>query len=112
VARAPGTAVAPTGVLWMAEDVTDWVGAAEALRQSEERLRDLNARLEKKVLERTARFQFANQELESFSSSIAHDLRGPLRPIEGYAQMLLEECAPHLDTEGRRHLDVVRTNAQ
>src|SRR5438309_3294833 len=54
----------------------------------------------------------ANAELESFSYSVSHDLRAPLRAIDGYAQALLEDHAPQLDTEGQRLLGVVRENAQ
>ena len=101
-----------TGILWMAEDVTDRMRAAEALRRSEDSLRVLNAELEQRVADRTARLDFASRELESFSASISHDLRGPLRAVDGYAQILLEEYAPRLDDEGRRYLDVIRANSQ
>ena len=77
---------------------------------AEESLRVLNAELEQRVADRTARLDLANRELESFSSSISQYLRGPLRAVDGYSQMLLEENAPRLDDEGRRHLDVIRSN--
>ena len=77
---------------------------------AEESLRVLNAELEQRVADRTARLDLANRELESFSSSISQYLRGPLRAVDGYSQMLLEEYAPQLDDEGRRCLDVVRSN--
>lgn len=50
----------------------------------------------------------ANRELESFSYSVAHDLRAPLRTIDGFSQALIEDCAASLDTEGRRYLSLVR----
>ena len=59
-----------------------------------------------------AALKLANRELESFSYSVAHDLRGPLRSIDGFSQMLLEDCAAALDTTGRRYLQTVRTEAQ
>jgi PAS domain S-box-containing protein len=107
-----GPSGALTGILSMAEDVTERLAAAEALRESEERLRTLNAELEQRVAERTARLEVANRELESFSSSISHDLRGPLRAVDGYSKLLLEEYAPRLDDEARRFLDVVRANTR
>src|SRR3990167_4269727 len=50
----------------------------------------------------------ANQELESFSYSVSHDLRAPLRAIDGYSRMLQEACSPLLDEEGKRLLSAVR----
>src|SRR5205085_11814007 len=56
--------------------------------------------------------ELANRELESFSYSVAHDLRAPLRSIDGFSQALLEDCADKLDAEGRKHLAFVRSSAQ
>ncbi len=53
-----------------------------------------------------------NQELEAFSYSVAHDLRAPLRAIDGFSQALLEDCSEKLDDEGRKHLQLVRESAQ
>ena len=53
----------------------------------------------------------ANRELESFSYSVAHDLRGPLRSIDGFSQALEEDCADRLDDEGRKYLQFVRESA-
>jgi PAS domain S-box-containing protein len=73
------------GLMSMAEDVTDRVRAEEALR-------GLTADLEQRVVARTAELEVANRELESFSYSVAHDLRAPLRAIDAFTQMLVEEC--------------------
>src|SRR6185503_1531389 len=67
--------------------------------------------LELKVRERTAELHAANRELEAFSYSVSHDLRAPLRAVDGYAQMLEEDYAGRLDAEGKRLLGVVRGEA-
>jgi signal transduction histidine kinase len=76
-----------------------------------EKVQRLNAELEQKVRERTAELEIANRELESFSYSVSHDLRAPLRAVDGYGQMLEEDYAAKLDAEGRRLLGVVRGSA-
>jgi len=68
--------------------------------------------LEQRVQERTAELEAVNRELESFSYSVSHDLRAPLRAVDGYARMLEEDHAPRLDDEGRRLLGVVRSSSQ
>jgi PAS domain S-box-containing protein len=68
-------------------------------------------RIEAELHELNARLQMANKELESFSYSVSHDLRAPLRAVDGYALMLEEDYAPRLDDEGRRLLGVVRASA-
>ncbi|MDD2914018.1 MAG: ATP-binding protein [Gallionella sp.] len=70
----------------------------------------LNTDLERRVAERTNELAAANQELESFSYSVSHDLRTPLRAIDGFSRILLEDYAGKLDDEGTRLLNVVRDN--
>jgi signal transduction histidine kinase len=75
-------------------------------------LAELNEKLESRVLERTAQLQRANEELESFSYSVSHDLRAPLRAVDGYARLLAEDHAASLDDDGQRLLSVVRDEAR
>lgn len=81
-------------------------------KAAEETVRHLNADLERRVNERTAQFEAANRELEAFSYSVSHDLRAPLRAIDGYSQAVLEDFAALLPEDGRRHLETIRQSAQ
>ena len=83
-----------------------------ALRYSQEELQRLNSELEQRVQERTRKLEEANKELESFSYSVSHDLRAPLRAVDGFSRILLEDYAPRLDANGKRVLDVIRSNTQ
>ena len=71
-------------------------------------LAELNEKLESRVRERTAELERANQDLESFSYSVSHDLRAPLRAVDGYARLLEEDHGASLDTDGRQLLSIVR----
>jgi PAS domain S-box-containing protein len=81
-------------------------------KMAEEQVHKLNEELEFRVLERTKLLEVANKELEAFAYSVAHDLRTPLRAINGYAHILLEDYEKILDKEGRRLCTVIDSESQ
>jgi len=80
-------------------------------KKAEEEIRALNAELEERVLRRTMELTAANKELESFSYSVSHDLRAPLRSIEGFSSIFLNEYGAAVPEKGREYLERVRRNA-
>jgi PAS domain S-box-containing protein len=111
-----GSLVAIEGII---SDITE-------RRRIEAEIRALNENLEVRVRDRTAELSAANaelarraqeleslnRELEAFSYSVSHDLRAPLRSIDGFSQALIEDCGPRLDEQGRSHLQRVRAATQ
>ncbi|WP_414569890.1 AAA family ATPase [Nostoc sp. CCY 9925] len=77
-----------------------------------EALHQLNQSLEIRVKQRTAQLETANKALEAFSYSVSHDLRAPLRAIDGFSRMMQEDYGEQLDAEANRYLKIVRENAK
>jgi PAS domain S-box-containing protein len=92
------------GASKIARDITEKKRAEADLREAQEKLRQHASQLEKQVAERTAHLRETIAELESFSYSISHDMRSPLRAMQGYADALLEDYEPQLDETAKTHL--------
>ena len=93
------------GASSIARDITE-------KKEAERQIYQLNAELEEKVAQRTAQLESVNKELEGFTYSVSHDLRSPLRIIDGFGQILLEDHIDRLDAEGKTTLLAIMQNAK
>lgn len=95
--------------LSIVRDITERKRAEDELRKSELAVRQLNAELEQRVAERTSQLEVANKELEAFAYSVSHDLRAPLRAIDGFSRILMEDFAERMEPDAKALLERVRS---
>jgi PAS domain S-box-containing protein len=105
MAAAPLVFAGKTAAQVIVHDITE-------RKKSEAEIRRLNADLERRVKDRTADLEEANQELEAFSYSVSHDLRAPLRHIEGFVEILTSAKSGKFDAESRQHLQTITAAAK
>jgi PAS domain S-box-containing protein len=92
-----------TGAVISFRDISD-------RKKAEQEIKLLNEELEQKIEQRTQQIQLVNKELEAFTYSVSHDLRAPLRAIDGFTRILQEDYQDHLDDDGKRIMTVIRDN--
>jgi PAS domain S-box-containing protein len=95
----------PTRMTGIIQDITE-------RKRAEEEIHKLNAELEQRVHQRTMQLESANKELEAFAYSVSHDLRAPLRGIDGWSLALLEDYGSQLDSQAQTYLHRVRSETQ
>ena len=96
-------------------EIVEWVGMASDVterKEAEERGEQIHAALEKRVRERTAALETANRELEAFNYSVSHDLRAPLRHVQGFIEIIQEDYGTQLSAEVRSYFDKVRAGTE
>jgi PAS domain S-box-containing protein len=102
----------PAHFVFVVEDVTERRRADRARRAAEAALADMNADLERRVAERTEALAQANDELEAFSYAVSHDLRAPLRALDGFSLALVEDYGGALDEFAQDYLRRIRSASQ
>jgi signal transduction histidine kinase len=91
---------------------SDAQSALREVQSKTDEIQRLNSELEQRVQERTAELEMTVKELEAFTYSISDDMRGPLRAIDGFSRVLMEEYPDKMDAEGNRLLNIIRSNAR
>lgn len=100
----------PDGLTLFTRDITDRKKDRTELEAAKAEIEKMNEQLERRVQQRTAQLHATIKELEAFSYSVSHDLRAPLRAIDGFSKLLSEDYYSRLDAEGRRLIDVIRNS--
>jgi len=100
------------GVFAAVRDITERKHFESALQENNVELEKARGAAEVQIVERTADLVSANRELESFAYSVSHDLRSPLRHLDGFAELLRKNCYRQIDAPGQRYLDKISASAQ
>lgn len=99
------------GHITITSDITNRKQAEKKIQMAQEEIKKMNEELEDKVIERTKQLEASNKELEAFTYSVSHDLRAPLRAINGFTKILVDDYGSHFDEEGINLTSIIINNA-